>query len=180
MIKTNNYWEMRELVVIGVFAAVAKVSVILVSLVGGGMNPLSLILKNLLFTTLAIILLNKVRKFGTFSLYLMVNIIVSMVLMGGVLFLVPPMIIAGIAAEISIMIFGGYKKDFSIIVGVGIYDFLFKAGSIGISWIYMREQPEIIMMVAGIVIIGYLGAVIGLFTGAVFVKELRHACIIRT
>lgn len=33
---------MRELVLIGVFAAVTKVSSILVALVGGGMNPLPL------------------------------------------------------------------------------------------------------------------------------------------
>ena len=52
------YWNVRELVVIGIFAAVIKVSSILVALVGGGMNPLTLIMKNLLFTTLLVVLLD--------------------------------------------------------------------------------------------------------------------------
>lgn len=173
------YWEMRELVVIGVFTAVTKVSSILVALIGGGMNPLTLILKNLLFTTLTIVLLYKVRKFGVLTLFLMVNIIVSMLLMGSGLFLIPPMIIAGLAAEGVIMGLGGYKKSINISIGVGVYDLLFKAGSVGVSWLYMREQQEMVIMSAVIVGIGYIGALMGLFTGARFVKELRHACIIR-
>ncbi len=54
--KINSYWELRELVVIGVFSAVAKVTSLLVALAGGGMNPLTLILKSLLFTTFCIVL----------------------------------------------------------------------------------------------------------------------------
>lgn len=174
------YWEMRELVVIGVFTAVTKVSSILVALVGGGMNPLTLILKNLLFTTLTIVLLYKVRKFGALILFLLVNVIVSMLLMGGALFLIPPMIIAGLAAEGIILGLGGYKKSINLMIGVGLYDLMFKAGSVGISWLYMREQQEMVIMSAIIVGIGYVGALMGLFTGARFVKELRHACIIRS
>jgi len=174
------YWEMRELVVIGVFAAVTKVSSILVALVGGGMNPLTLILKNLIFTTLTIVLLYKVRKFGALTLFLLVNLIVSMLLMGGGLFLIPPMIVAGLAAELLILGLGGYDKSINLMLGVGLYDLLFKVGSVGLSWLYMREQQEMVIMSAVIVAIGYMGALMGLFTGARFVKELRHACIIRS
>ena len=174
------YWEMRELVVIGVFAAVTKVSSILVALVGGGMNPLTLILKNLLFTTLTMVLLYKVRKMGALTLFLLVNAMVSMLLMGGGLFLSPPMILAGLVAEGVIMGLGGYGRSINLMIGVGLYDLLFKAGSVGISFLYMREQQEMVVMSAIIVGIGYIGALLGLVTGTLFVKELRHACIIRS
>ncbi|MDY0362616.1 MAG: MptD family putative ECF transporter S component [Desulforegulaceae bacterium] len=178
--KNKPYWEMRELVVIGVFAAVTKVSTILVALVGGGMNPLTLILKNLLFTTLTIVMLYKVRKFGALTLFLLVNTIVSMLLMGGGVFLIPPMLLAGLFAEGLIMILGGYSKNLNLMIGVALYDILFKAGAVAISFLYMREQQEMVIMSAIIVGIGYIGALLGLITGSLFVKELRHACIIRS
>ncbi len=180
MKEKQPYWKMRELVIIGVFAAVIKVSSILVALVGGGMNPLTLILKNLLFTTLTIVLLYKVRKFGALTLFLLVNAIVSMLLMGGAVFLIPPMIISGLIAEAVILGLGGYSKSINLMIGVGLYDLLYKTGSVGLSWLYMREQQEMVIMSAIVVGIGYIGAVMGLFTGAMFVKELRHACIIRS
>lgn len=175
-----SYWEMRDLVGIGIFAAVTKVTSILVALIGGGMNPLSLVLKNLVFTTFTIVLLYKVRKFGTLTLFLLVNTIVSMLLMGGGLFLIPPMVAAGLVAESVIWILGGYGKSINLMIGVGLYDLLFKVSSVGVSWLYMREQKEMVVMSAIIVGIGYIGAVLGLFSGAFFVKELRHACIIRS
>ncbi|VVS94829.1 MptD family putative ECF transporter S component [Desulfoluna spongiiphila] len=174
------YWEMRDLVTIGIFAAVTKVTSLLVALVGGGMNPITLILKNLLFTTLAIVLLYKVRKFGALTLFLLVNILVSLLLMGGSLVLIPAMVLAGIVAEAVIMTFGGYARSANLIIGVGLYDIVFKVSSVGASWLYMREQQEMVIMSAIIVGIGYIGAFLGLFSGAFFVKELRHACIIRS
>ena len=174
------YWEMRDLVVIGIFSAVTKVASLLVALVGGGMNPVTLILKNLIFTTFTIVLLYKVRKFGTLILFLLVNAIVSMLLMGGGLFLIPPMIVAGLVAEGLIVLLGGYGKSLNLMLGVGIYDLAFKVSALGVSWLYTREQPEMLVMSAIIVAIGYIGAICGLFSGAYFVRELRHACIIRS
>ncbi len=173
------YWELRELVTIGIFAAIAKVSAILVTVVGGGMNPLTLILKNLVYTTLMVVMLYKVRKFGSLLLFLFIGTLVSMLLMGGGFFLIPPMVIASLAAEGVIVLLGGYRKSINLMIGVGTYDLLFKISSVGISWLYLREQPGMIVMTAMVVGIGYLGAFIGLFTGARFVKELRHASIIR-
>ncbi|PIE71491.1 MAG: hypothetical protein CSA22_03010 [Deltaproteobacteria bacterium] len=178
--KKKPYWEMRDLVTIGVFAAVTKVSSLLVALVGGGMNPISLMLKNLLFTTLTIVLLYKVRKFGVLTLFLLVNAIVAMLLMGSGMFLIPPMFVAGILAELIIVALGGYTKNINLMIGVGLYDLLFKVSAVGVSWLFVREQQELVIMSAIIVGIGYIGAVAGLFTGALFVKELRHACIIRS
>ena len=41
----QRHWQSRELVLIGVFAAAAKLSSLLIALAGGGMNPVSLIAK---------------------------------------------------------------------------------------------------------------------------------------
>ena len=41
----KRYFNCRELVVIGVFAASVKVVTMLIALAGGGLNPVSLILK---------------------------------------------------------------------------------------------------------------------------------------
>ncbi len=176
---SNSYWELRELVVIGVFAAVAKVTSLLVALAGGGMNPVTLILKSLLFTTFCIVLLYKVHKFGALTLFLVVNAIVSLLLMGGGLFLIPCMILAAVLAEGLIMLLGGYQKSINLMIGVGVYDLLYRISSIALSFVYVREQKEMIIMGVIIVIIGYIGSLAGLVTGALFVKELRHACIIR-
>ena len=78
----RHYWSARELVVLGVFSAAAKLS-LLVALVGGGMNPVSLLAKNLIFTTLLVVMLYKVRKPGTLALFVLVNMLISMLLLGG-------------------------------------------------------------------------------------------------
>ncbi|PID41132.1 MAG: hypothetical protein CR981_04590 [Proteobacteria bacterium] len=185
MVKKNvtpqkkTYWQLQDLVTIGVFAAVTKVLSLLVALIGGGMNPLTMILKNLIFTTLVIVLLYKVRKFGTLMLFILVNTIISMLLMGGNPFLLPSMLLAGLVAEGTIVLLGGYTKSLQLIIGVGLYDLLYKTSALCISWLYMREQQELMVMASITVVIGYAGSLIGLFTGILFVKELRHACIIR-
>lgn len=181
--KTNptprHYWEVRDLAVIGIFSALTKVISMMVVLVGGGMNPISLVLKNLVFTTLMVVLLFKVRKFGTLLLFIVVNTIFAMLLMGGGLFLLPPMLLAGLFAEGLIILLGGYGTTVNLMIGVAVYDLIFKAGSLGVSWFFVREQPQVLWITTVFVVIGYIGAVAGLFTGARFVKELRHAGIVR-
>ena len=149
------------------------------ALVGGGMNPLTLVLKNLIFTALLMVLLFKVRKAGTLLLFIAVNTIFAMLLMGGGFFLVPPMLLAGLLAEALMVLLGGYKRTINLVLGVAAYDLLFKTGSLGISWLFVREQPQILWMTVIFVSVGYTGALAGLFVGAKFVKELRHAGIVR-
>lgn len=175
----RRYWEVRELAVIGIFAALTRVSTLLVALVGGGMNPLTLVLKNLLFTSLLVVLLFKVRKFGALILFVVVNALFSMLLMGGGFFLLPAMLAAGLVAEGLVFVLGGYRKRFALMAGVAVYDLLSKAGALGVSWLFVREQPGVLAMAAVMVGIGYLGALGGLFAGAAFVKELCHAGIVR-
>jgi len=175
----HSYWEVRDLAVIGIFAALTKTTSLMVALMGGGMNPLTLILKNLIFTAFLVVLLFKVRKSGTLMLFMAVNIIFAMLLMGGGFFLLPPMLVAGLLAEGVILALGGYGKTRNIILGAALYDLAFKTGSMGVSWLFIREQPQLLWITAVMVAIGYLGAVAGLFAGIRFVKELRHAGIVR-
>lgn len=175
----NNLFEVRELVTIGIFSAVIKGSTILVALMGGGMNPVTLFLKNLIFTTLMIVMLHKVRKTWTILLFVLVNSIVSALVMGGGITLIPAMLAAGAVAELFIYLFGGYGKTSGLIAGVAVYDISFKVLSLGMSWVFSREQPQMLYIATAMVAIGYTGSVTGLFTGTRFVRELRHASIIR-
>ena len=127
------YWMVRELVTIGVFAALVKVSSLLVALIGGGMNPLTLILKNLLFTSLLLVLLFKIRKPGTLLLFNAVSIMVSMLLMGGGFFLLPSVILAGFVAEGLILVLGGYGRAWAVMLGVAYFDLISKSLSLDIS-----------------------------------------------
>lgn len=172
-------FEIRELVTIGIFSAVIKVSSLLVALIGGGMNPLTLVLKNLVFTSLLVVMLHKVRKFGALTLFIVVNTLVSMLFMGSSVVLLPTMLAAGLAAECVILALGGYGRTMALMVGVAAYDILFKVGSLGVSWIYSREQPQMLVLASIFVAVGYLGSIAGLFVGRRFVRELRHAGIVR-
>lgn len=175
----KSHFEVRELITLGIFSAVIKGSTILVALMGGGMNPVTLFLKNLIFTTLMIVMLHKVRKTGTILLFILVNAIVSALVMGGGITLIPGMLAAGALSEASVRIFGGYRKTAGLIAGVAVYDISFKLLSLGMSWVFSREQPQMLYMASVMVAIGYTGSLAGLFTGTGFVKELRHASIIR-
>lgn len=176
--RPRHYWQVRELVTIGVFAALIKATSILLALVGGGMNPLTLVLKNLVFTTLLVVLLFKVRKTGTLLLFSAVSILISMLLMGGAFLLLPAMLVAGLAAEGILLLLGGYRRGWTILVAVACYDLLFKLSSLGVSWFFIREQPALLWMSVIFVLIGYSGAILGLPLGSRFVKELRHAGIV--
>ena len=175
----GDRWGARDLVVIGVFAATAKLSTVLIAMVGGGMNPVSLLLKNVVFTTLLVIMLYKVRQPGTLSLFVIVSALVNFLLLGGNVTLIPPMLAAALVSE-AVMKFVkslGWKGD--VFWGVGCFDFLSKGLSLAVSYLMMRESPALMAVVLPIVLIGYAGSLIGLYTGYRSMKELRHAGIVR-
>lgn len=174
----KRYWNCRELVVLGVFAAATKVVTLIIALAGGGPNPISIMLKNLVFTTLLIVLMYKVRKFGTLSLFSLVTSIISFVLLGGGVTSIPLVLLSAAVAECVVMLFGGFKKMWAPLLCVAIYDLLTRASSLGISYLFLREMPEMMVMVTIIICVGYLGALIGLYTGLLSARELRHAGII--
>ena len=172
-------WGARDLVVIGVFAATAKLSTVLIAMVGGGMNPVSLLLKNVVFTTLLVIMLYKVRQPGTLSLFVIVSALVNFLLLGGNVTLIPPMLVAALVSEAVMKFVKSLGWKGAVFWGVGCFDFLSKGLSLAVSYLMMRESPALMAVVLPIVLIGYAGSLIGLYTGYRSMKELRHAGIVR-
>jgi len=160
-------WEPRELVLIGVFAAAAKLSSLLIALAGGGMNPISLLGKNLVYTTLMIVLLTKVPKLWTLTL------------LGGSLTLLPAALTGALLGELFVVLSGGVHKPWAPWVAVGVYDFVSKMLSLGVSYLFLRETPALMTIIIPIVLLGYAGSVIGLWFGWKTVGELRHAGFVR-
>ena len=50
-----------------------------------------------------------------------------------------------------------------------------KGLSLGVSYLFMRETPQLITMVVPIVLLGYAGSLTGLWFGWKTVGELKHA-----
>ena len=175
----GDRWGARDLVVIGVFAATAKLSTVLIAMVGGGMNPVSLLLKNVVFTTLLVIMLYKVRQPGTLSLFVIVSALVNFLLLGGNVTLIPPMLAAALVSEAVMKFVKSLGWKGAVFWGVGCFDFLSKGLSLAVSYLMMRESPALMAVVLPIVPIGYAGSLIGLYTGYRSMKELRHAGIVR-
>lgn len=175
----GDRWGARDLVVIGVFAATAKLSTVLIAMVGGGMNPVSLLLKNVVFTTLLVIMLYKVRQPGTLSLFVIVSALVNFLLLGGNVTLIPPMLVAALVSEAVMKFVKSLGWKGAVFWGVGCFDFLSKGLSLAVSYLMMRESPALMAVVLPIVLIGYAGSLLGLYTGSRSMKELRHAGIVR-
>ena len=175
----GDRWGARDLVVIGVFAATAKLSTVLIAMVGGGMNPVSLLLKNVVFTTLLVIMLYKVRQPGTLTLFVIVSALVNFLLLGGNVTLIPPMLVAALVSEAVMKFVKSLGWKGAVFWGVGCFDFLSKGLSLAVSYLMMRESPALMAVVLPIVLIGYAGSLIGLYTGYRSMKELRHAGIVR-
>ena len=175
----GDRWGARDLVVIGVFAATAKLSTVLIAMVGGGMNPVSLLLKNVVFTTLLVIMLYKVRQPGTLSLFVIVSALVNFLLLGGNVTLIQPMLVAALVSEAVMKFVKSLGWKGAVFWGVGCFDFLSKGLSLAVSYLMMRESPALMAVVLPIVLIGYAGSLIGLYTGYRSMKELRHAGIVR-
>ncbi len=175
----GDRWGARDLVVIGVFAATAKLSTVLIAMVGGGMNPVSLLLKNVVFTTLLVIMLYKVRQPGTLSLFVIVSALVNFLLLGGNVTLIPPMLVAALVSEAVMKFVKSLGWKGAVFWGVVCFDFLSKGLSLAVSYLMMRESPALMAVVLPIVLIGYAGSLIGLYTGYRSMKELRHAGIVR-
>lgn len=175
----GDRWGARDLVVIGVFAATAKLSTVLIAMVGGGMNPVSLLLKNVVFTTLLVIMLYKVRQPGTLSLFVIVSALVNFLLLGGNVTLIPPMLVAALVSEAVMKFVKSLGWKGAVFWGVGCFDFLSKGLTLAVSYLMMRESPALMAVVLPIVLIGYAGSLIGLYTGYRSMKELRHAGIVR-
>lgn len=172
-------WGTEELVLIGTFAALIKIMTLMVSLLGGGMNPITLLLKNILATAMLVVLLHKIPRVGVLVLYVLQQGIVVMMLLGSGMILLPGYLIAAVIAETFAFLIGGYRKTYAILLSVAVYDFASRSVSMGISWLYSRENLPMFFAALGIIAVGYLGCLLGLGAGVKFVKEFRNAGFIR-
>ena len=177
----GDRWGARDLVVIGVFAATAKLSTVLIAMVGGGMNPVSLLLKNVVFTTLLVIMLYKVRQPGTLSLFVIVSALVNFLLLGGNVTLIPPMLAAALVSEAVMKFVKSLGWKGAVFWGVGCFDFLSKGLSLAVSYLMMRESPALMAVVLPIVLIGYAGSLIRSLHRLPFyegIKTCRHRSLL--
>ena len=175
----KRYWEAGELITIGTFAALIKTSTLLIAVAGGGMNPISLVVKNAVATALLIILLFKVPKFGVLTLFSFISTLVGLVLMGGNVMMMAGALVAGIVCDGFLSFMNGYRKTIFLLLGVTLFDLMSRGISLGYSWFFFREASSLFMIGVIVVGIGYVGCLIGLPAGVIFAKELRHAGIIR-
>ncbi len=179
-IKNEKHWENIDLITIGTFAALIKVSGYLITICGGGMNPIAFILKNIMITALTIVLCYKVRKFGTLSLYLVISFLFGMIITGGGGYIsFPLMFLGAFLSDGIIWLLGGYKKSFALMAGVAFYDIYSRIIGFAISYLTVRENASLMGMAIIVVGIGYIGCLIGLPSGIYLLKELRHAGIVR-
>jgi len=174
-----GYWAPSELIVIGTFTGLIKTSTLLIALAGGGMNPVTLMLKNTVATSLLIILVHKVRKFGVLTLFSLINCIVSLMLMGGNPMSLAGTLVTGLFCDLILLPGNGVQSPARILIAVAVFDFLSRTVSLGYFFLLYREEIRMFIMGAAMVGIGYLGCLAGLGTGVLFVKELKHAGIIR-
>jgi energy-coupling factor transport system substrate-specific component len=171
-------FTVRDLVFIGIFASVIKASALLISFAGGGMNPLSLFLKNFIYASLMLVLACKVGKPWTLALATLVSCLVSLLLMGQEFLHAPGALLACLPAELCVILLGGYARPLSPVLGILVLELGAKAASMGVASLHYREQPGMVVPALIFVCIGALGTFGGLAGGVKLVKELRHASII--
>lgn len=178
-VKGLLYWENIDLITVGTFAALIRVSTYLISICGGGMNPLAFILKNIIATSLMVVLCHKVTRFGVLTLYSTVTYLFSMIISGSVMLSIPVILVCALLAD-ALIYFGGRKKRLgAVLFAVIFYEVGTKLFGLVYSFLFVREDIRLLIMPAVVVSIGLIGSFIGLFSGAKLLKELRHAGIIR-
>lgn len=178
----KNYFAFTtgELVTIGLFAGAAKAASLVVALAGGGMNPITLILKNAVMAALWLILLIKVQRPGTLTLANVVAALLGLFLLGSAMLSLLGIIIACIITEILMLAMTPIgNRVFVAAAGVAFSELLTRGVSLFIRYLAVREQPELLIPALIIVAIGYIGVIAGVLGGGRMVKELRHAGLIQ-
>ena len=169
----------RDLVAIALFACIAKVSGLVIALAGGGMNPLALVLRNAVVTGLLIVMLAKVAGKGVLFLNAVLGGIVSLVLFGHGMMLLPGAIIGSIAGEGAMVIATKYGVRAHLpLVGAACSEISAKLISLCVTYVVLRENPVLLTPVLFVLGIGCVGTFLGLWGGWRMARELRRANII--
>jgi energy-coupling factor transport system substrate-specific component len=182
----HNVWngrglfETRELVTIGLFAAAAKASSLMMALIGGGMNPLTLILKSAVQSALLVVLLAKVPKTGALALANVVGLLLSFLLMGQHVISLPVTLLGTCAVELLGWLCGGLsRRPWLAIPMVAASELAIRLVNIGVSYLGVREQPGLLAMVIVVSAFSYLGILLGIAGGVKMARELRQAGLIQ-
>ncbi|MDR0882196.1 MAG: MptD family putative ECF transporter S component [Candidatus Adiutrix sp.] len=176
----RGLFETRDLVTIGLFAGAAKAATLVVALMGGGMNPVTMVLKSALFSALWVVLLVKVPKTGTLTLANTVGALLAFFLMGQTMITLPSLMAATLLVEVGIRSLGGYQgRPWLAALAVGLSELASRVIHIAYTYLWIREQPALLAMVAVISLLSYFGICLGLFGGLRMVRELRHAGLIQ-
>jgi energy-coupling factor transport system substrate-specific component len=170
----------RELVAIGLFSAAAKASSLMLALVGGGMNPATLILKSAVHSALLLVLLAKVPKTGTLTLSNVIGILLSFLLMGQHVISLPAVVVVTLSVELAAWFGGGLeRRPWLALPMVAGSELLVRFVNIGVAYLSVREQPGLMVMIVAVSACSYLGILLGLAGGRRMTKELRHAGLIQ-
>jgi energy-coupling factor transport system substrate-specific component len=176
----RGLFETRDLVTIGLFAGAAKASTVILALAGGGMNPVTMILKSLVFSALWVVLLIKVPKTGALTLANTVAGLLGFFLLGQAMISLPSLIAATLATEMLILGLGGLKKrPWLAAPAVALSELAMRLVNLFFSYLGAREQPGLVIMVLIISAFSYIGILLGLAAGLKMARELRHAGLIQ-
>jgi energy-coupling factor transport system substrate-specific component len=152
----------------------------MLALVGGGMNPLTLILKSAVQSALLVVLLAKVPKTGTLTLSNLVGMLLAFLLMGQHVISFPAVVLGTCLVEVMSYFSGGLaRRPWLAIPMVAASELVVRLINIGVSFIGVREQPGLIVMVIVVSAFSYLGILLGIAGGVKMTKELRHAGLIQ-
>jgi energy-coupling factor transport system substrate-specific component len=167
-------------VTIGLFSAAAKASSLMLALAGGGMNPVTLILKSAVHSALLVVLLAKVPKTGTLTLANLVGMLLSFLLMGQHIISLPAILLGTILVEAAVRLAGGLsKRPWLAVPMLAASELLVRAVNVLVSYLTVREQPGLIVMVIAVSAASYVGILLGLAGGVRMAGELRHAGLIQ-
>jgi energy-coupling factor transport system substrate-specific component len=176
----KGLFETSELVTIGLFAAGAKASSLFLALIGGGMNPLTMILKSAVYAALLVVLLNKVPKTGALTLANLVGALLAFFFLGQAMLTIPAMVLGTLSVEFLVKGMGGLEKRPGLVIfTVGLSELMIRIINLGISYLQVREQPQLLFMVVLVIFFSYVGILLGLVGGYRMTKELRRAGLIR-
>lgn len=126
-----------DLVFIGVFAAAAKLSAIVIALAGGGINPLALVAKNLIVAVLLVVLLTKVNKRGTLFICMVVSSIVGSLLSGSAVMLAPGAIVGAFVGEFF------WQRPW---IAVCMSELTAKASALAAAWVVLQNADHQLQM----------------------------------
>jgi energy-coupling factor transport system substrate-specific component len=174
----RGVFETGELVTIGLFAAAAQTTALVVALAGGGMNPLAMAARSAVHSALLVVLMAKVPRGGALTLATLVGGLISLMMMGQAMMALPAALLAAALTEAAFGRIGRAGPRLAA-AKVAASEVLSRALNLSMAALALREAPALMALVVVATISGALGAMAGVVLGARLCAELRRAGLIR-